>query len=395
MTSDGMWGALAGVRVLDLSQALAGPYCAQMLADHGADVIKVEPPSGDMGRQIGGYRDDDSERAFGALFQNCNRNKRSIVLDLKTPEGKETLLALADQADVLVENFRAGVMDRLGFSYEVLSARNPKLVYAAIRGFGDPRSGRSPYVDRPAFDLVAQAMGGIVSTTGADAPVPIGAPWGDTVPAIMTAYGIALALLSVKTTGKGQFVDVSMVDAIASLCHELYQAHSYKNAVPRPHSNRNRHLVPFGIFKAADGWVAVCAPHRPQWIELCRVMQRPDLVDDARFATDAARRANAVEIEAIVEAFTTLHTRKQLDDMIDGSFPFGPVFDAHDIMTDEHFRSRDMWVSLEQPGSGPVIVPGVPVKLSQTPGRVDRRAPRLGEHTAAILAELRAGKKIG
>ena len=389
MISDRTWGALAGVRVLDLSQALAGPYCAQMLADHGADVIKVEPPGGDMGRQIGGYRENDTEKAFGALFQNCNRNKRSIVLDLKSAEGKAALLALADRADVLVENFRAGVMDRLGFSYEVLSARNPKLVYAAIRGFGDPRSGRSPYVDRPAFDLVAQAMGGVVSTTGTEAPVPIGAPWGDTVPAIMTAYGIALALLSVKTTGKGQFVDVSMVDAIASLCHELFQSYSYKNVVPQPQGVRNRHLVPFGVFKAADGWVAVCAPHRPQWIELCRVMKRPELVDDVRFATDGARRSHAADIEAIVEAFTAVHTRKQLDDMIAGSFPFGPVFDAHDIMTDEHFRSRDMRVSLEQPGTDPVIVPGVPVKLSETPGRGDRRAPLLGEHTEAILAELR------
>jgi crotonobetainyl-CoA:carnitine CoA-transferase CaiB-like acyl-CoA transferase len=393
MTSDGTWGALAGVRVLDLSQALSGPLCAQLLADHGADVIKVEPPSGDMGRQIGGHRDNDTKHAFGALFANCNRNKRSIVLDLKSDQGKATLLALADRADILIENFRAGVMDRLGLSYEVLSVRNPRLVYAAIRGFGDPRSGKSPYVDRPAFDLVAQAMGGIVSTTGADTPVPIGAPWGDSVPAIMTAYGIVLALLSARTTGEGQFVDVSMVDVIASLCHEQYQAYSTKNIVPTPQGSRNRHLVPFGIFKAADGWVAICAPHRPQWTELCRVMQRSDLLDDIRFATDDARRANAVEIEATIEAFTTLHTRKQLDNMIDGSFPFGPVFDAHDIMTDPHFAARDMRISIEQPGTEPVIVPGVPVKLSQTPGRVARRAPRLGEHTEAILAELRLDGK--
>ncbi len=393
MIADGTWGALAGVRVLDLSQALSGPYCAQMLADHGADVIKVEPPGGDMGRQIGGFRDNDSEQAFGALFANCNRNKRSIVLDLKSEQGKAVLLALADRADILIENFRAGVMDRLGFAYEVLSARNPKLVYAAIRGFGDPRSGRSPYVDRPAFDLVAQAMGGIVSTTGADTPVPIGAPWGDSVPAVMTAYGILLALLTARSTGKGQFVDVSMVDAIASLCHEQYQAHSVKHVVPTPQGSRNRHLVPFGVFKAADGWVAVCAPHRPQWIELCRVMQRADLRDDIRFATDDARRANAVEIEAIIESFTHLHTRKQLDEMVDGSFPFGPVFDAHDLMTDPHFAARDMRVSLEQPGTEPVIVPGVPIKLSQTPGRIARRAPRLGEHTEAILAELGLGGK--
>ncbi|MGA2289980.1 CaiB/BaiF CoA transferase family protein [Bradyrhizobium sp.] len=393
MTSDGTWGALAGVRVLDLSQALSGPLCAQLLADHGADVIKVEPPSGDMGRQIGGHRDTDTEHAFGALFANCNRNKRSIVLDLKSDQGKATLLALADRADILIENFRAGVMDRLGLSYEVLSVRNPRLVYAAIRGFGDPRSGKSPYVDRPAFDLVAQAMGGIVSTTGAETPVPIGAPWGDSVPAIMTAYGIVLALLTARTTGKGQFVDVSMVDVIASLCHEQYQAYSIKNIVPTPQGSRNRHLVPFGIFKAADGWVAVCAPHRAQWTELCRVMQRSDLLDDVRFATDDARRANAVEIEAMIEAFTTLHTRKQLDNMIDGSFPFGPVFDAHDLMTDPHFAARDMRISIEQPGAEPVIVPGVPVKLSQTPGRVARRAPRLGEHTQAILAELRLDGK--
>jgi crotonobetainyl-CoA:carnitine CoA-transferase CaiB-like acyl-CoA transferase len=184
-----------------------------------------------------------------------------------------------------------------------------------------------------------------------------------------------------------------MVDAVASLCHEQFQAYSIGKIAPQPQGSRNRHLVPFGIFKASDGFVAVCAPHRPQWIELCRVMQRPDLLDDARFATDAARRANATEIEAIVEAFTSLYTRKQLDGMIDGSLPFGPVFDAHDLMTDDHFSAREMRISLEQPGTEPVIVPGIPVKLSQTPGRIERRAPRLGEHTEAILGELRAPAK--
>jgi crotonobetainyl-CoA:carnitine CoA-transferase CaiB-like acyl-CoA transferase len=216
-------GALAGLRVIDLTQVLAGPYCTMMLADQGADVVKIEPVEGDPTRHFGPFRSDDKDHFFGGYFQSTNRNKKSIGLDLKSLEGKALFKRLAKDADIVVENFRAGVMDRLGLSFESLAVENPRLVYAAIRGFGDPRTGQSPYVDRPAFDVVAQAMGGAMGITGPDAftPMKIGPGVGDIFPAALSAFGIMAAVFRARQTGHGQFVDIAMYDGILALCERL------------------------------------------------------------------------------------------------------------------------------------------------------------------------------
>ena len=205
-------GALAGLRVVDLTQMLAGPYCSMLLADQGADVVKIEPPEGDLTRNLGPFLESDKARAFGGYYQSINRNKRSIVLDLKHDDGKAVLRQLAAEADVVIENYRVGVMERLELSYESLAAENPRLVYAAVRGFGDPRTGTSPYAEWPAFDVVAQAMGGIMGITGPDAetPMKIGPGVGDIVPAMLAAVGVLSAVYRAQKTGEGQFVDVAM-----------------------------------------------------------------------------------------------------------------------------------------------------------------------------------------
>ncbi|MCW2532843.1 MAG: yfdE, partial [Blastococcus sp.] len=218
-----MAGPLTGLRVIDLTQVLSGPFCTMLLADLGADVVKVEPPSGDVARLWGPHvptpEGVEGPATYGGYFASVNRNKRSICLDLKDPEGRQTLLDLLDDADVLVENFRVGVMDRFGLSYEELHARFPKLVYASIRGFGDPRTGLSPYADWPAFDIIAQAMGGVMGVTGADAdhPVKVGPGIGDIFPAVLAAVGLLAALRHADATGQGQFVDVAMYDSVLAL----------------------------------------------------------------------------------------------------------------------------------------------------------------------------------
>jgi crotonobetainyl-CoA:carnitine CoA-transferase CaiB-like acyl-CoA transferase len=385
-----MTGALAGVKVIDLTQVLAGPFCTQVLADHGAEVIKVEPPSGEESRRNGPFREDDALQAHGGYYASVNRNKRGIVIDLKTEAGKDVLFRLVDGADVLVENYRSGVMDRLGLSYEALAARNPKLVYAAIRGFGDRRSGASPYVDWPAFDIVAQAMGGIMGITGpdADTPLKVGPGVGDLVPALMTAFGIVAALYEARRSGKGQFVDVAMVDGVLAICERIVHQHSFGGIVPKPEGNRHPLLCPFGLFRCADGWATIGAPQPVFWRHLCEAMQRPDLVDHPDFATNAARLARRDEVYDLVEAFTRRHTRADLIELIGGKVPFAPVYDVAGIFADPHFAVREMLVEVEQPGSAtPARIAGVPVKLSRTPGSVRRRAPTLGEDTDAVLAE--------
>lgn len=381
-------GALDGIRVIDLTQVLAGPFCTQILADHGAEVLKVEPLRGDETRRLGPYRADDELRAISGYYQSVNRNKKSIALDLKTPEGRQVLLDLIDGADAVVENSRGGVMERLDLSYELLSSRNPKLVYAAIRGFGDPRSGESPYAAWPAFDIVGQAMGGMMGITGpdADTPIKVGPGVGDLIPGLFAVIGIVMALMNARQSGAGQFVDVSMVDCVLATSERIVNQYSYTGRIPRPEGNRHPLLCPYGVVRAADGWLTLSAPTDAFWRKLLTLIARHDLVDDARYSANEARLAKQDEVYAVVEDFTRTKTKAELTELFGGVIPFGPIYDVSDIFTDPHFRIRDMLVDVDQPGSAtPVTVAGVPIKMSLTPGRVRHRAPLLGEHTREIL----------
>ena len=391
MSEKAVKGALDGVRILDLTQMLAGPYCTQMLADQGADVIKVEPPEGDRTRHIGPFHAEDRVRAFGGYFASVNRNKRSIVLDLKKPDGRATFISLVQKADAVVENFRSGVMERLDLSYETLRAVNPKLIYATIRGFGDPRTGESPYVNWPAYDIVAQAMGGIISITGSDrdSPLKIGPGVGDLVPGLMTALGIVSALYSAGRTGNGQFVDVGMVDGILSLCERIVHQYSFTGEVPRPEGNRHPILSPFGLVPANDGWIAVGIGPSPEWWQqLCTIVGRQDLISDPRTATHNQRLANQDLVYSSIAEFTSRHSKADLTLRFGGIFPFAPVCDVADIFADPHFAARDMIVEIEHPGlDKPVRIAGIPIHMTETPGAVRRRAPLLGEDTIEILEE--------
>lgn len=381
-------GALAGLRVVDLTQMLAGPICTQTLADQGADVIKIEPLSGDGIRSSGPFLEDDTLRAFGGYFQSVNRNKSSIALDLKHAEGRALFLRLVQEADVLVENFRAGVMERLGVGYEQLRPLNPRLVYATIRGFGDPRSGESPYTHWPAYDVVAQAMGGIMSITGPAGgdPTKVGPGVGDIVPGLLLSVGILAAVNHAQRTGQGQFVDVAMADGVLALCERIVYQHSYEGHVPGPEGNRHPLLCPFGLFRAADGWVSVACPDEKLWTRLAGLIGRPDMAKDPRYATNTARVANAAAVIGAVEQFTRTRTKTELAQIFGGTAPFGPVYTARDIFADPHFKQRKMLVEVDHPGSPtPVSIAGVPIKMSETPGAIWRRAPLLGEHTDELL----------
>lgn len=381
-------GALAGVKVLDLTQMLAGPYCTMLLADHGADVVKIEPVEGDPTRLFGPFRSDDEAKHFGGYFQSTNRNKKSLALDLKAPDGAALFRRLAADADIVVENFRAGVMDRLGIGYETLAAANPRLVYAAIRGFGDPRTGRSPYVDRPAFDVVAQAMGGAMGITGPDArtPLKIGPGVGDIFPAVLTAFGILAALTHARSTGRGQFLDVAMYDGMVAMCERIVYQYSYTGRAPVPEGNHHPILCPFGVFPARDGAVTIGCPRDTFWLELVDAMGRADLKADPRFATNNDRLAHAAETIAVVEAWTRDRTKAEIAAALDGRVPFGPVNTAQDIFADPHMAARGMLVEVEHPGSAaPVTIASTPIRMTQTPGGIRHRAPLVGEHSSQVL----------
>ena len=384
-------GPLAGIQVIDATQALAGPFCTMLLADLGADVIKIEPPTGDMTRFSGPFTREDTEKAYGGYFASINRNKRSVVLDLKTGAGRDALLRLTDRADAFVENSKTGVMDRLGVGYDIMHGRNPRLVYAAIRGFGDPRTGTSPYLDWPAYDVVAQAMGGIVGITGTaeGETFRCGASVGDIYPATLAAVGINAALLHAARTGEGQFLDVAMYDGVLALCETIVYRYSYTGQVPHPVGNGHPALTPFDLFPTADGSCAVAAPTDKHWARLCDIIGRPDLVDDDRTRTNRERVANAPFVRQAVAAWTKARTTSEIVIAFGGYVPVGPVQTAGGIFGDPHVEARQMLVEVPQPdGSRPVVLPGPPIKLTATPAGVYRRPPRLGEHTAEVLAEV-------
>ena len=382
-----MAGPLAGLRVIDLTQVLAGPYCTMLLADLGADVVKVEPPSGDVTRGWGPHLPGAVSGSYGGYFASVNRNKRSVCLDLKDPAGREALLGLLETADVLVENFRVGVMDRFELSYELLHERFPRLVYATIRGFGDPRTGRSPYAEWPAFDIVAQAMGGVMGITGADAdsPVKVGPGVGDIFPAALAAVGLLAAVRHAAATGQGQLIDVAMYDAVLALSERIVYQQSITGVSPVPQGNTHPLLCPYGVVRTATGLVAIAAPSDHHWRLLTAIIGRPELGTDLRYATNEARLARSVQVYADVElwsrALPTVDVVAALADRI----PCGPVNSAADIAADPHVAARRMIVRLAHPSGGSIAVAGSPIKLSGTPTAELSPAPSLGEHTAEVL----------
>lgn len=384
-------GPLAGVTVLDLTQMLAGPFATMLIADLGADVIKIEPPGGDATRTQGPFLDGDDVRAYGGYFQSVNRNKRSVVLDLKTPNGRETLLRLAEDADVVIENFRVGVMDRLGLSYEVLRDRNPRLVYTCVRGFGDPRTGDSPYRDWPSFDVVAQAMGGLMGITGPGAghPTKVGPGVGDTFPATLAAVGTLAALLHARESGRGQFVDVAMYDGVLALCERIVYQHSYAGEIPGPEGNGHPLFCPFDVFPALDGCVTIAAPWDHHWRLLCQLMGRPELADHENFATSEARSRHCPQVRRVVTEWTSRRSRDEITTVLGGHVPVGPVNSADAIFDDPHVAARNMLVRLDQPGTTrKVTVAGTPIKMTGTPPNAHRRAPLLNEDAEDVLRSI-------
>lgn len=391
-------GPLADVTIIDCTMALAGPFGAALLADLGANVIKVEPPDGDGSRSLPplppDYANAGAEEPagvdYGGYFASINRNKRSIVLDLKKPGDREALLKLCEQADAIIENMRVGVMDRLGVGYEVIKARNPKIVYGAIRGYGDPRTGRSPYADWPAYDIVAQSMGGHVHITGPEqgGGFPGGVSVGDIYPGTLLALGVVSAIHHARNTGTGQFLDVGMYDAILAYNETVVTNYGFAGVELGPRGQHHPNLMPFGIYPAKDGSVAIAAPGPGHWAELCKAMERSDLIDDPRSRNVHLRRRNQAEIEPIISAWTGARTKQDIMAAIGGKVPCGPVNTASEIFADPHVEARQMITRFKLPGDNPeVAIVGNPIKFTETPTGFRRVPPRLGEHTDEVLKE--------
>ncbi|MEE9380892.1 MAG: CoA transferase [Hyphomonadaceae bacterium] len=385
------FGALAGVRVIDFTQMLAGPYCTMMLGDQGAEIIKIEPLHGDTTRYVGPFIEKDAAHEFGGYFHSVNRNKKSLTLNLKSDEARKVVLELVRGADIVVENYRVGVMDKFGLSYEELIKVNPKLVYCSIRGYGDPRLGESPYADWPAYDVTAQALGGMMGITGPapDQPMKIGPGVGDIIPAMTAAFGILAALHKATASGKGQLVDIAMYDAVLAVCERIVYQHSYTGGVPHPEGNSHPLLSPFGLFPAKDGWVSLACPNDRFWGVLCQEIGEADLIEHADFATNFERAACASEVYDRVCTWTKPLTKEEMSEKLGGKLPFAPVNGADDIFADPHTEARNMLANVEIPGTGETIkLANTPVKMSMTQGGVKSRSPRLGEHNAALLGEV-------
>ncbi|GAA3573015.1 CaiB/BaiF CoA-transferase family protein [Amycolatopsis ultiminotia] len=376
---------LDGIQVVDLSRILAGPYCTQYLGEMGAEVVKVEPPGhGDDTRLWGPPFVGDGEEAV--YFLAANRNKRGIVLDLKTEPGREVVRRLVARADVLVENYRPGTLERWGLSYAELAELNPRLIHVSITGFG--QTGR--YRDRPGYDLVAQALGGVMGLTGEPdgAPAKVGLPVADLNAGTWAIIGVLMALQARHTTGRGQYLDVSLLDA--QLAWHVYAAGASFYDQPRPRRMGSAHpsIVPYQAYHTADGWLIVAAGSEKLWRALCRVLDL-DIAEDPKFVTNAARAANRDELNAqLGEVFLTRTAADWMKALDEASIPAAPINDIDDVYADPWAAERDQVVRLPHPTVGTYLGTGFPVKASETQPRPTSAPPTLGQHTAEVLAEL-------
>ena len=375
--------ALDGLRVLDQTQVMAGPFCAMLLADMGADVIKIEPPGGENTRGM------DLELAPGvsAPFLAVNRNKRGMVLDLKQPRGAAILKKLVATADILIENYRPGVARRLGVDYSTLAAINPRLIYCSISGFGQT----GPYADRGGYDLIAQGMSGIMSATGSEggAPVKVGVPITDLGAGLFGVFGILCALRARHVTGRGQLVDTSLFEAGLALSAWEATEYWFTGQVPRGLGTAHRLNAPYQAFRASDGHFTVGAANNNLFPRFCALLGLDHLVSDPRFDNVAHRLENRAALEPLIEAVTIGHPRAHwLTTCEAAGVPAGPIYTVPEALDDPHARARGMVQELTHPKLGRVKGLGNPVKMSRTPPVMAKVAPALGEDTEAILREL-------
>ena len=378
-----MASPLNGIKVLDLTRVLAGPYATMLLGDLGAEVIKIEQPdTGDESRNFGPFKN-----GFSLYFMSVNRGKQSVTLNLKTERGRAIFRRLLDQTDILVENFRPGTMEKLGLDYGTLKSEYPSLIYAACSGFGQT----GPYAQQGAYDMIIQGMGGIISITGEPdgPPVRVGTSISDITAALFTTIGILSALHHRNRTGRGQFVDVAMLDSLVAVLENAVVRYFATGEAPKPLGARHPAITPFEAFASADGHVIIALGNDTLWAKFCEHVGRQALISDKRFRTNADRTENHDQLFPIL---SEIMSQRTTDDWIDAlgniGVPCGPINAMDKVVAHPQVEAREMITRVAHQITGEVEVPGVPIKLSETPGSVDAPAPSLGEHTTEVLTDL-------
>lgn len=374
---------LSHVKVVDLTRVLSGPFAAMILADMGASVIKIERPgTGDDSRAFGPFQKDES-----AYFMNINRNKKSICVDLKSEGGKEVFRRLVKDADVVLENFRPGTMNRMGLGYDELKKLNPRLIYASISGFGNT----GPYSERAAYDIIVQAMSGLMSVTGeaGGTPVRVGVSVGDLVAALYGVIGILTALVHRDRTGEGQSVDVAMLDSQVSFLENAVARYFVNGENPKPIGNRHPSIVPFESFSSSDSSLVIAVGNDGLWRTFCDCLGKPDLARDPRFSSNRLRNENYNHLKALLDAEFKTRTTAEWVAALDGAgIPCSPINTIREVVSHPQLAAREMFMELKHPKAGKTTVIGVPVKLGSTPGSVRTPAPTLGQHGREILGGL-------
>jgi formyl-CoA transferase len=376
--------ALLGIKVLDLSRVLAGPFCSMLLADMGAEVIKLEVPGrGDDSREFPPFMEGES-----LYYVNLNRGKKSITVNLKNPEGEKVFKKLVKKCDVLIENFSPGTMDRLGLGYEVLKKENPRLIYAAISGFGQT----GPYRSRPGYDIIGQAMGGLLSITGwpDTPPTRSGTAIGDILSSLFCCVGILAALNVRERTGRGQFIDVALVDSVYAALENIPQKYFVEGKTPGRIGNRYEFIYPYDTFKARDGWVVIAIANDAIWERFLAAAGLKRLGEDGRFSSNKLRVENNAALKELLEGWTSERGRDEIVALLnENRIPSCPIYDIKDASEDPHISGvREMVVSVHQPGLGDVRLQGNPIKMSETDPHPRGPAPDLGADTGLILKEV-------
>ena len=380
-----MTGPLEGIRVIDLTQVLFGPFATMLLSDLGAEVIKIERPEvGDIARGNGPV-----VRGLSTYFLSLNRGKKSVTLDLTTERGKEVFFKLVEKADMLVENFTPGTMEKLGLSYEAVRQHNPRLIYIAGSGFGQ----NGPYAQKPAFDIVIQAMGGVMSITGEEGGPPVrpGVSYGDITAALFLCIAALAALEERHRSGEGQLIDISMLDCQVTVQENAFVRYLNTGEIPRPLGTRHPVTTPFQAFQTRDGYVAVALMGglKDQWPLFCAAINRVDLIDDPRFSNGWLRTQHYRELEPILtEAMKSRTTKEWMEELEQLEIPCGPVNNIAQVATDPQIAARDMIIEVRHPKAGSFRVVNNPFKFSRTPCRAEQASPDLSEHTPEVLSRL-------